>query len=210
MDYKDIDTLSSLIGRNLKSTGTKKNRNAKGGSHLFMLRQADDGIWLLPVHENLKAFDVCSIDPDSSPCGLLMRRMQAIFERMKEEFSWSGDEVDTMAGLNLSRHGGLVELIMGCAGYLVNENGRRIEIASDDTHPVVYKVSPAGDGNSAEYHGEFRLRGGDKVVGFLSATLALTARAIARVPDVGSGYAGARVFDSNFRSHELVPTKAIS
>lgn len=205
MNYDSINSLSSIIGRNRPSFN-QKNDSKTHDSIRLMLKVESNRVVLLPVGNDLKPLDLDKVKADNSPAFEVIHAMKLIFARQEEEFSWSGADVDTSSGLNLSEYGNLVAMLLDCSRLLVNERGEHLEVDLDLSSPVRYKVTQDEGANTLNFHGSFSLEDGTPIRGFLAPGLVLTDDAVRSVSEVGAGYAFAHVFVSDFKFFDLDTT----
>lgn len=205
MDYKSIDSLSSIIGRNTPYRNSKK--EAKGKEHIqVMLRPEQNGIKVLLVDTDLKPLAIDSVNATKSPAEGLVNAMYQIYAEMEEEFSWSGVGVNTSAGLYLNQYENLVPFLLDCQKLLINEKGESLSVDTDEASTVKYRVNRPDAEKKYDLKGEFLLEDGSTVHGFLSPNLALTDGAVRSVAEVGAGYAFSHIFASDFKLFDLEAT----
>lgn len=171
-----------------------------------MLSVDANGVKVTPVDEDLKPVDVRKVDCGNSSAGPLVNAMQLIFQNLDEEFSWSGESVDFSAGLSLAQYEKLVPFLFDCRDILVDEKGSCLDFDMDQTYAVTYKAMRMGDDRYCSYKGSFLLDDGSEVNGFLSPGLALIDGAVRSVVEVGSGYAFAHIFTTEFKFFDLEST----
>lgn len=205
MDYKIIDSLSSIIGRNTSYRSSRKDTKI-GDNFRVMLKTEQNGVKLMPVDKQLKPLAIDSINASKTPAEGLVNAMYQIFNGMEEEFSWSGERVDTTAGLYLNQHENLVDFLPECSKLLINEKGERLDFDIDDASMVKYRVFSPDPSNRFDLQGEFLLEDGSKILGFLNPSLALTEGAVRNVAEVGAGYAFSHIFASDFKYFDLETT----
>ena len=205
MDYKGIDSLTSIIGRNNQAVGKKKDIAGKD-KILVMLKAEPTGIKVIPVGTDLTPIPVDTVNIKNSPAAGLIHAMRHIFTKLDEDFTWSGELVDTASGLYLNQYENLIPLILDCGGLLINEEGARLDIETDLNSPVRYKVSPKDGGIKLDCQGSYSLEDGTPVRGFLAPGLVLTDLSVRSITEVGAGYALAQVFASDIKFYDLDST----
>ena len=205
MDYRNIDSLASILGRNNSLHSSKKDLKGRKDLKIMLVSDAN-GVRVKPVDEDLNPVDVRNVDCGNSPAGPLVNAMRLIFRNLDEEFSWSGESVDFSAGLSLAQYEKLVPFLFDCRDILVDVNGCRLDLDMDQTYAVTYKVMRVDDSGNGCYKGSFLLDDGSEVKGFLSPVLALIDGAVRSVAEVGPGFAFAHIFTSEFKYFDLEST----
>ncbi len=202
MDYNNIDSLSSILGRNISSSYSQKNLKNKI-SIKVMLKTEQNGVKVIIVGNDLKPLALDSINASFTNAYALVNAMQAIFEQQNEEFSWSGERVDTSGGLYLNRNENLIPLILDSQKLLINQKGESLDIDIDEPSTVKFRVYQPDKDIKLDMRSEFLLEDGSKIMGFVAPWLALTDSALRKVTDVGPGYAFAHIFASDFKINDL-------
>lgn len=207
MDIKNFDRLSALIGRENYATDKK---NTKGNTAVrLMLITTKEGVRLLAVGADLTPVDVTSVDMQKSPAAAVVAAMRGIFESRITDFVWDGAEPDPKSGLILGENESLVPLLADCVGLLVDHEGRTLEFDTDSQFQVKYSAARKSKDSDADWHGAFTLDDGSQVKGFISPDLVLTDHSISRIASVGSGFAYAHLFLSDFKDFDLESTLSI-
>lgn len=171
-----------------------------------MLKPDQNGVKVIPVDRNMKPLEVGVLKAENSDAAELIHSMQLIFDMQDEEFSWSGEAVDTSSGLYLNQYENLVPILLDCSKLLVNENGEKLELDTDIVSPVRYKVQSAAEDNNLSLRGTFQLEDETPIRGFITPSLALTDISLRSVNEVGAGFAFAHVFASDFKIYDLDTT----
>lgn len=205
MNINDIDSLASIIGRNKFPYFLRKEARNKDSIRV-MLKTEQNGIKVIPVNNDLTPLPVDVINVKNSPAESFICAMRIIFANQDEEFTWSGETADTTSGLYLNQNENLVPMLLDCSSLLINEKGEKLELDTDLSSPIRYKVSIKEDGKSHNCKGDFSLEDGTPVKGFLAPDLVLTDCSVRSVTEVGAGYAFAQVFISDFKIYDLDTT----